>query len=599
MSEPQIDPVLQMGAGPAWVPDVEPSDGPWWENTSSGIPEGEEPPDGPYDDYEEPPGDETAPRIASRNRVIVNNTAIAAEWLRGELGRGELSCLFRRDWALVHTPRIGEDGYQAPSEEDQRKGVSHGPAQVRQITAAHVRALIEVRYQPVKEGVDKETSAKVDWPALFPPSAADSAVNAASIGEGTPNLRELYGVTHTPILRQDGTVLETPGYDDATGLLYLPTDGLKVPRIPKAPTAEQIKAAVKLILEPVADFPFVSERHRANWAGAMLTPVLRTILPPPYPLFVITAPQPGSGKTLLAKAIGIVHGMVTRPELPAEGEEQRKAITTILSDTTAPVALFDNLAGVVRSSVLEALLTSASYSDRLLGVNRNLSLTNDRLWLGTGNNAKIGGDLARRTYDIAIDPKRPDPFLRTGFAIANLEAWMEQRRGRYLAALLTVARGWVLAGKPSKEARSDSYAQWDGALRGLLDWSGIGSGFGQGADSSTAAVSEDDADWAVFLAEVHRVFGDEAFRAKDVLARIGGNEGFASVDPEVRKVQPEALPGDLAEKWSRAGHTAGVAKSLGRWLSNREGRYANGYTVHLDRTTRDAKWYRVELAESC
>jgi hypothetical protein len=418
-------------------------------------------------------------------------------------------------------------------------------------------------------------------------------VNAASIGEGTSNLRELLGVTHTPILRPDGTVLDTPGYDLVTGLLYLPIRGLKVPSVPESPTQEQVREAVDLILKPVADFPFVDiDRHRTNWVGAMLTPLLRTILPPPYPWFVITAPQPGSGKTLLAKAIGIVHGMVTRPELPAESEEQRKMITTILSDTTAPVALFDNLAGVVRSSVLEALLTSVSWSDRLLGVNRNLSLTNDRLWLGTGNNAKIGGDLARRTYDIAIDPKRPDPFLRTGFTIVNLEEWMEQQRGRYLAALLTVARGWVLAGRPAQEVRSDSFAQWDGALRGLLAWAEIGTGFGQGRDSSTAAVSEDDADWATFLAEVHRVFGEREFRAKDVLSRIGNNDGF-----ETATVQAETLPGDLAEKWSRSTATAGVAKSLGRWLSNREGRYANGYTVHLAKSTKDAKWYRVALAE--
>lgn len=563
----------------------------------------EEDPFGPPPDYLLEDGEdgygqyEPVPVIPRRVRVIVNNAAIAAEWLRGELGQGELACLFRRDWALVHTPCIGDDGYREPSEDDQRRGVSHGPAQVRQITAAHVRALTEVRYEVVKERVDKDTGQPVFPPALFPPPAADSAVNAAAIGEGTPNLRELHGVTHTPILRPDGTVLDTPGYDQATGLLYLPNNGLTVPPIPDTPTAEEIAQAVALILEPVADFPFVSERHRTNWVGAMFTPVMRTILPPPFPWFVVTAPQPGSGKTLLVKAIGIVHGMVTRPELPSEGEEQRKLITAILADTTAPVALFDNLAGVVRSSVLEALLTSASYSDRLLGATKNLTLTNDRLWMGTGNNAKIGGDLARRTYDVAIDPKGPNPFLRTGFTIGNLEVWMEERRGEYLGALLTVARGWVLAGKPSRELRSDSYAGWDGALRGMLAWAGLGDDFGQNQGSTVGAVSEDDADWAAFLAEVHRVLGGAAFRSKDVLARIGGTDGFV-MEPTVMKIQPELLPGDLAEKWSRAGQTAGVAKSLGRWLSNREGRYADGYTVHLERETKDAKWYRVVLAET-
>ena len=46
--------------------------------------------------------------------VDVTNAAVAADWLRGELGRGELSGLFLREDLLVHTPRIGEDGYIDP-----------------------------------------------------------------------------------------------------------------------------------------------------------------------------------------------------------------------------------------------------------------------------------------------------------------------------------------------------------------------------------------------------------------------------------------------------------------------------------------------------
>ena len=44
-------------------------------------------------------------------RVDVRNPAHAADWLRLELGRGELAGIFRRDNLLVHTPRMGEEGY--------------------------------------------------------------------------------------------------------------------------------------------------------------------------------------------------------------------------------------------------------------------------------------------------------------------------------------------------------------------------------------------------------------------------------------------------------------------------------------------------------
>jgi hypothetical protein len=86
-----------------------------------------------------------------------------------------------------------------------------------------------------------------------------------------------------------------------------------------------------------------------------------------------------------------------------------------LSDTTAPVVQFDNLTGIARSGVLDGLLTTRIWSDRTLGHNKHPNAVNDRLWLATGNNAKIGGDLGRRTLAMEIDPKMPNPHLRTGF----------------------------------------------------------------------------------------------------------------------------------------------------------------------------------------
>jgi hypothetical protein len=60
----------------------------------------------------------TAIRHATPGRphVDVCNVAHAAEWLRDELGRGELAGIFRRDNELVHTPRMGEEGYLPPVE---------------------------------------------------------------------------------------------------------------------------------------------------------------------------------------------------------------------------------------------------------------------------------------------------------------------------------------------------------------------------------------------------------------------------------------------------------------------------------------------------
>lgn len=72
-------------------------------------------PEGPSEEYRrDRDGDPS--RDAGRPHVDVCNVAHAAEWLRDELGRGELAGIFRRDNELVHTPRMGEEGYLPPVE---------------------------------------------------------------------------------------------------------------------------------------------------------------------------------------------------------------------------------------------------------------------------------------------------------------------------------------------------------------------------------------------------------------------------------------------------------------------------------------------------
>jgi hypothetical protein len=151
-----------------------------------------------------------------RPRVDVRSDAHAADWLREELGRGELAGIFRRDNVLVHTPRMGEEGYLPPADLGL---IDAGPAQVHPITTIGIKSLIETRYEcwrttTVREG---QESIKIEVAALFPQQSAQSACEAARLGEYAPNLRTLHGVTHTPMMRPDGTILDVPGYDAATG----------------------------------------------------------------------------------------------------------------------------------------------------------------------------------------------------------------------------------------------------------------------------------------------------------------------------------------------------------------------------------------------
>src|SRR5262249_36833381 len=55
-------------------------------------------------------------------------------------------------------------------------------------------------------------------------------VKAVAARGDYPGIRHLEGVVEAPVLRSDGSILDQPGYDQQTGLLYLPS-GLDV-RVP-------------------------------------------------------------------------------------------------------------------------------------------------------------------------------------------------------------------------------------------------------------------------------------------------------------------------------------------------------------------------------
>jgi hypothetical protein len=528
------------------------------------------------------PADTHSPRAM----VDVADQTDALRWLKSELGRGALSGILRRGETLVHTPRIGEAGYVPPKSDKD----SLGPAQVRRIDALQVAGRVDHEYDVVT------VSKKGARPTLFPQTVASRATANPDL---LANVRDLRGVTHTPIVNRDGTVLDTPGYDDVSQMLYLPDPALAVPKVAGAPLPDDVERAGSLLLYMIDGFPFVTVHDRANYLGVLLTPLLRQLVPPPYKLCAIGAAQRGSGKSKLARIARDIHGGVFKSEMPTTDDELRKFVTSTLDATTGPVVQFDNVTGVLKSSVLDGLLTSAEWSDRVLGSSTVLNLLNDRLWVVTGNNVHIGGDLERRTLWITIDPKMERPEERTNFAIADLDGWVRENRGELLWALLTLIRAWVVAGGPEPaQATSDDFGRWVAVVRGILDHAGLGESVGVfgHADSVQAAADPEDDEWAAFLSAVYAFTGSETWSVRDLLNRVWDEEHdfdhYRHSGPEYG-VPSGRLPGDIAEKWRY--NRVGAAKSLGKWLGFRNGRWADGLSAQMasDATTKHAKLWRV------
>lgn len=511
-------------------------------------------------------------RRKARPELHVGSAALATEFLAVEIGRGPLSGMFLRDGSIVHVPREGEDGYLAAEGRD-----SDGPAQIRTITGQALSARVQLTFEcfTLKEAPAAEeggTPGQTKQATMFPTAAANVVVNAPDM---LPNLRPLRAVTHTPLVRADGSILTEPGYDQATGLYHLPDDGLTEVNVPDEPTSDDVAAAVVLLDRVTADFRWAGEHDRANYYGLLLTPLLRQLAPPPYKLGAIGAPQPGSGKSLLASVLRIVHGGVFRSEMPDKEDEIRKQVSTILSITTAPVVTFDNVTGILRSSTLAGLLTSPRWDDRKLGTNEMLLCANDRLWTLTGNNVTVGGDLARRTLWVTIDPGVPDPHLRTGFGIGDLESWARAHRAELIGALLTLVRAWHVAGRPTQPRRGDSFARWVETVGGILAFAGVPGVFDD-ASSARQVESTDDNEWGTFLHAIRAVFGDRPWTVKELLAKVRPT----TIEDITRPIPLDVLPVDLAERVHKSGGNVDlVARSLGRWLTNRDGRWAGRLCV--------------------
>src|SRR5262249_53352863 len=85
-----------------------------------------------------------------------------------------------------------------------------------------------------------------------------------------------------------------------------------------------------------------------------------------------------------------------------------------------------------------------------------------------GNNLVVGADVVRRTIQCALDAQMESPEARQ-FA-SDPVAMVMADRGKYIAACLTIARAYIVAGRPDLLTRHASYGGWSDTVRSALVW---------------------------------------------------------------------------------------------------------------------------------
>jgi hypothetical protein len=371
----------------------------------------------------------------------------------------------------------------------------------------------------------------------------------------------LLGVVGTPTLRPDGSIFDQPGYDKATGLVLF--DPPAMPAIGDRPSRADAAAALRLLDRLLDEFPFAENAaaSRSVALSMLMTPVLRGATNPVVPLHVVKAPAGGTGKSFLADiasaiATGEICPVLSRA--PHNEETEKRLHGAALSGQ--PIISIDNCNGELRSAFLCQAIERPLLQIRTLGGSDLARIGNNTTCFANGNNIEIAEDLVRRTLQCALDANMERPELRT-FKRNPLTAVFADR-GRYVAAILTIARAYVCAGMPNRPATFMSFDRWSDLVRGSLIWLGCADPVDTVATLSVAdPVREDRV--AVYRAIAALPGAHTGLKTSELI-------GAAAERPELREVLA-AVAGE-----DRDGINS---RRLGRWLRRSTNVAAGGYKL--------------------
>jgi hypothetical protein len=404
--------------------------------------------------------------------------------------------------------------------------------------------------------------------AVSPPMDAARDMLSRPVAElGFPPLE---AIAEAPFIDPDGLVVSEPGYDSKTRTFYAPVGNLADFFVPDKPTADDVDGARGLIEDALGEFPFADQASRANAIALFITPEIRHAIRGSIPMGLADAPQAGSGKTLLVSIISektTGSDAAMKPAPIRDDDEWRKTLTATIQAGQC-LTIFDNVDHVLSSPSLALALTTNTWTDRVLGCTQVITLPQRTVFIATGNNIVLGGDLPRRCYWIRLDARCSEPWRNREFRHPDLRAWVRTNRGRLLSASLTLARAWFVAGCPKASSPTlGSFEEWCRAAGGILEFAGI-SGFLGNLDELYKQSDPTTAAWEAFLIQLHERMPRSGFKGSEVVSRV-------REDGELRAVLPEDL-GDLEPM-------ASFQRRLGKALLKRVGRRYGDRGVHLVR----------------
>jgi hypothetical protein len=408
----------------------------------------------------EDPADNRPEITISVEEEDVNTAAVGA--------LAQLENVYQRAGELV---RVVEATRRKPGEEP------YVVAEVRVITEPTLRELSSRAARWIERDADggKKSSHPPEW-----------CVRAVRARHSWPGIAPLFHVAEAPVLFSDGRVLQTAGYDRESGILCRTKFAVDLPDGPEwnRGSSSGLRAiarkAADNLLELVSEVPFESDAHRSSWLAALLTTVARWAFSGQAPLFMFDANREGVGKGMLVKIIsGITLGRDCDLVIQtSDEEEERKRITSKVM-AAQPIVLIDECEKPFGSPALQGLLTSGTWSDRLLGTNDSPSFDVSTVWFAAGNNVQYkSNDIRRRTCTIRLVTEEERPEQRTGYKIPDMDRHVRENRVDLFRSALTLVRAWLCSGLQTSDLPGwggpwGLTGTWDRVVRGAIVFAGL------------------------------------------------------------------------------------------------------------------------------
>lgn len=267
-------------------------------------------------------------------------------------------------------------------------------------------------------------------------------------------------------------------------------------------------------------------QSRTHAIAGLITPFLRGLYSSfniRTPLFFYLGNRPRVGKDYCAAMTGLLYEGVAIEEPPlstgkkehSTNDELRKKIMSVILRGRRRLH-FSNNKGRINCAMLENIITSKTFADRLLGGNEVATFDNELEFSMSGNlGVSFTPDLANRSRFVNLFLAIEDPNARV-FERPDLHKWVLDNRSMILSAIYTLVKSWYDAGAPKGETPFTSFHEWAEICGGIMKYHGFGDPCLPDRSEVVTDCDEETMNMKKLFELLYEEFADDPFMKKDI-----------------------------------------------------------------------------------